>query len=250
MAWDPSDAGSLDPRWELVACDRRDALGRLYHVAVPRRGARFGGLVVLEVLSKGKGGRVRCRCDCEGEWVGEFRALRRGKSRCAPCGIKRPDQARKHADLFPDRAVRELWSRRYTCIVGRCYDPNHRAYPNYGGRGIRLYGPWKRDRRKFFEYCAGLPRAHELGLDIDRIDNRRGYVPGNLRLVTRSENTRNTRATVFLDYEGERLSFARFWERFCPDWHRNAIQHHLDRGRSPEWIVARYRAQRGSVGPA
>lgn len=140
-----------------------------------------------------------------------------------------------------------MWCHRYTGMVSRCYDPNHRAYPNYGGRGIRVCAQWKRDRRKFFEYALTLPGYDQLGLDMDRIDNDRGYEPGNLRLVSRGENSNNRRSTVYLKFRGEELTFSEFWSRFCPDWHRNAIQHHFDMGRSPEWVVDRYRATRGRV---
>ena len=247
MAGRSGDVVAQDPRWELVANRERDELGRQNHVALPRDGARFGSLVVLRSVADGKRSRVTCRCDCGGEWTGEPRQLRRGPGRCGACGHKKPDMARRNADLFPDPVVRAAWGHRYSGMVSRCYDPDHAAYPNYGGRGITVHKPWLRDRRKFFEFALTLDGWALPNLDLDRIDNERGYEPGNLRLVSRSESSSNRRATVFLTFEGVELPFAEFWSRFCPEWHRNAITHHLDRGRSPEWIVAHYRATRGRV---
>jgi hypothetical protein len=40
--------------------------------------------------------------------------------------------------------------------------------------------------------------------EIDRIDNSRGYEPGNVRWVTRSRNDRNRRNNVWIEYRGER----------------------------------------------
>lgn len=241
-----------DPRWVRVDGGRSDGRVTGYECFLPVVGARFGRLLVGQLEGRGKLARVACRCDCGGRWEGEPRALRRGRVQCAGCGYAKSGKARaKWTDLFPDRAVRSAWLHRYTGIVSRCYDPNHRAYPNYGGRGIKLYGPWKRDRRKFFEYVvASFPNYAQLGLDLDRIDNDRGYEPGNLRLTSRSENCANKRNTTTLECAGETLTFSEFWSRYCPEWHRNAIQHHFDRGRSPEWVVAHYRATRGGMGPA
>lgn len=248
MAGRSGDVVAQDPRWHLVANRERDQLGRQGHVALPRDGARFGLLVVVSSDPNGKRSRVVCACDCGGSWTGEPRALRRGLDRCPECGWKAGGAKRqKWADLFPDPAVRSAWTHRYTGMVSRCCDPNHAAYPNYGGRGIKVYGPWKRDRRKFFEYVLTLPRFDEPGLDLDRIDNDRGYEPGNLHLVSRSQNCSNRRGSVCVEVGGERLAFSDFWSRFCPEWHRNAIQHHLDRGRSGDWIVAHYRRTRGGV---
>lgn len=40
--------------------------------------------------------------------------------------------------------------------------------------------------------------------EIDRIDNDKGYSPDNCRWVLRSENCRNRRSNVWLEFRGER----------------------------------------------
>jgi hypothetical protein len=42
---------------------------------------------------------------------------------------------------------------------------------------------------------------HE-GLQIDRIDNNKGYSPDNCRFVTPKENLRNTRVNLVVNYRG------------------------------------------------
>lgn len=75
-------------------------------------------------------------------------------------------------------------------IVRRTGDPED---PDYGARGIDLYPPWKDDPVAFFDYIESLG-ARRPGDSIDRIDNERGYWPGNLRIadaVMQNNNRRN-----------------------------------------------------------
>lgn len=133
-------------------------------------------------------------------------------------------------------------------MVSRCYDPAHKAYHNYGGRGILVCAEWLADRETFFRHAVTLPRYDEAGLDLDREDNLRGYEPGNLRMVERKVNCRNRRSNVLLECFGERLTLPEIRERFTPLWRSlNSLQHHIDRGFTVEEVVARYRRTHGGV---
>ncbi len=90
-------------------------------------------------------------------------------------------------------------SRLYRVWMGmreRCNQPSHRAYRNYGGRGIRVCEEWG-DYAVFeawaiengYEYLGHLPRRDRLS--IDRIDNDGNYCPENCRWITLSENVSN-----------------------------------------------------------
>jgi len=74
---------------------------------------------------------------------------------------------------------------------GRCTDPKHPSYKNYGGRGITL----AEDLYKFEDYrdyVCSLP-GYDPTLTIDRIDNDKGYEKGNLRWRDRSVQTAHQR---------------------------------------------------------
>lgn len=78
----------------------------------------------------------------------------------------------------------ELYTRVYSSIIQRCYNKNDPSYMYYGGRGIKVYKPWREDREKFIQYCVKyLGKRPEKYYFIDRIDNNKGYIPGNLRWV-------------------------------------------------------------------
>jgi hypothetical protein len=74
--------------------------------------------------------------------------------------------------------------------IGRCHDPRHQAYKNYGARGITVCDEWRSSFMAFYEHIGPKPSPD---LDLDRLDNSKGYCPGNVRWATRQQNTRNRR---------------------------------------------------------
>lgn len=83
---------------------------------------------------------------------------------------------------------------RWIQIKRRCDNPRCHAYGSYGGRGIKLHGPWY----DFYTFAADLfleigecPK----GCSLDRIDNDGDYEPGNLRWATAAEQINNRRDT-------------------------------------------------------
>lgn len=84
-------------------------------------------------------------------------------------------------------------------MVRRCTQEKDPHFANYGGRGISVFPEWM-DVRAYVAYVE-----RELGPQpspehsIDRIDNERGYEPGNLRWATRSEQNKNQRQRLRCD---------------------------------------------------
>ena len=80
----------------------------------------------------------------------------------------------------------------------RCLSPKAPSYANYGGRGITVCNQWLT--------WAGFMQWDKFGdwkegLQIDRIDNNKGYSPDNCRWVTPTENNRNRRSTKLTDLD-------------------------------------------------
>ena len=108
------------------------------------------------------------------------------------------------------------WSRdpqmynRWRTMLHRCEDPKHPKYPIYGGRGITVCRQWH-DPHKFFDWA--LSHGYRPGLQLDRMNNARGYSPSNCRWTTAKENCRNTRRNVYLAIGGARLTVAAWAEQ-------------------------------------
>lgn len=72
----------------------------------------------------------------------------------------------------------------------RCSNVNHNSYKYYGGKGIGIFDGWNN-----FEAFRNFAENNGFvdGLTIDRINPMRGYAPGNVEFVSRSENSRRSR---------------------------------------------------------
>ena len=75
-------------------------------------------------------------------------------------------------------------------LVQRCTNPKNRNYADYGGRGVVVCERWM----VFANFVADVGEKPN-GLTLDRIDNARGYEPGNVRWVSMHEQNQNRRST-------------------------------------------------------
>lgn len=84
--------------------------------------------------------------------------------------------------------MRSTWGH----IKSRCDDPRDQRYAHYGARGIKLWGPWRDDYRKFAEDIIKLIGSRPTPRHtLDRIDNDGNYEPGNLRWALPREQSLN-----------------------------------------------------------
>lgn len=75
----------------------------------------------------------------------------------------------------------------------RCYDKKVKDYKYYGERGITICDEWLNSVDAFCKW--GMATGYEKGLQIDRIDNDKGYSPDNCRWVTPAVNCRKRNTT-------------------------------------------------------
>ena len=79
------------------------------------------------------------------------------------------------------------WSK----LKDRVLNPKHKAYQDYGGRGISVCGEWKDDFMSFYNWA--MENGYSDELSIDRIDNDGDYCPENCRWTTKTIQSRNQR---------------------------------------------------------
>jgi hypothetical protein len=79
----------------------------------------------------------------------------------------------------------------YRGMISRCYSKYHESFPMYGGREIKVCNEWRNNFKAFFNWAN--KNGYSKGLQLDRIDNEKGYCPENCRFVTITENMQNRR---------------------------------------------------------
>ena len=155
-------------------------------------GQQFGRLTVIERDTSSKRSAWFCRCSCGNIKSVQMTHLRSGAT--TSCGCYQKERASK-SNLIHGGSRTSLHNR-WKAMRQRCNNPNDRGYANYGGRGIALCNEWN-DYKVFEEWSKNNSYSEEL--ELDRIDNDKGYSPDNCRWVKRIVNNHNRRTTAKIE---------------------------------------------------
>lgn len=145
-----------------------------------------------------------------------------------------------YIDIIPDAELRKRWLLRYKAMIARCHNQGNKDYPRYGGRGIFVYEPWRLDRREFLEWIIKQAGWDDPELQLDRLDNFKGYYPNNLEFKTAMENSNNRRSNTKMFYFDKIFTMAEFLRKFCPALNPGTLHRYLARGWTGETICKHY----------
>jgi hypothetical protein len=129
----------------------------------------------------------RCRCICGNETLATRYQLKSGHKKS--CGCWRVDNcaivATRHGGAKRGQKMRlyGIWAG----IFSRCTNPNVKAFPRYGGRGISVCDDWH-SFPAFRDWAEA--NGYRDDLAIDRINNDGNYEPSNCRWATYKEQGR------------------------------------------------------------
>ena len=152
-------------------------------------GVKFGKYTVIERKSVFPDLWL-CECECgRHRRMSTFKILsyiKHGENPdCGVCG--------HYKFTLEEQKIRRRYFMLLSGMKNRCYNPNSPAYKDYGGRGITICDEWRNSFETFFDYVSKLEHFNEPGRSIDRIDNEKGYFPGNVRWATAKEQAHNQR---------------------------------------------------------
>lgn len=177
--------------------------------AIDLTGQKFGRWTALK-RSHVKDGQTLwlCRCECGKEQSVYLFSLRDGTSKS--CGCLKNEVASEFHTRHGSHKTKEY--RAWSQAKSRCKNVKNKAYPNYGGRGIRMCERWLECFENFFEDMGLAPsKKHSL----DRFPNNKDghYESGNCRWATKKEQQNNRRNNHYIYYNGENKTLTE-WAEF------------------------------------
>ena len=137
-----------------------------------------------------------CRCRCGNEKRVLVYSLLDGRTRSCGCLHREKLVTR----LTTHGCAYEPWYDTYAGMMQRCghwEGGKESDLREYRDRGITVCELWRNSPQAFGDWL--IAHGWRKGLQIDRIDNNKGYSPENCRLVTHRENCNNRRNTLRLD---------------------------------------------------
>jgi len=183
-----ADSKTLDPNKSVRVDENGEKIKQTrVHLKIGV-GMLFGDLRILRKLPVKKGvkpslrERWKCECVCGKKIdVPKYYLIRKPnpKTHCG-CKVSTIKSLNKREFLI------------YHMMHQRCLNPKHTSYNHYLKNGITIYEPWLKSNpdgfEKWFEHVKKAPTTFHT---LDRIDNRKGYFPGNLRWATAEEQRAN-----------------------------------------------------------
>lgn len=133
---------------------------------------------------------VRVRCDCGTEMLIRPYELRAATKSCG-CWRGQSAAMRAAARNATHGLSKHPEYQTWMGMLRRCMNPKDQDWHRYGGRGITVCAQWRSTPYAFLAYCDTVLGPRPEGLTLDRIDNARGYEPGNIRWADAITQRRN-----------------------------------------------------------
>lgn len=167
---------------------------------IDRVGNRHGRLIVLrrDTATGPASGMNRtrwiCQCDCGNTISVTGHALGRGETKSCGCLQREQTANRSKTHGLAGSPTYRSWQ----AAKDRCHNPNNSKYAAYGGSGITMCDEWSSSFEAFLRDVGMRPAGHTL----DRLDQCKGYEPGNVKWSTAREQSENRGTTKLYRWRG------------------------------------------------
>lgn len=159
-------------------------------------GLKFSKLLALKLVSNTGRSRWECLCDCGTTTYVEASNLTSGKVKSCGCHRSEAAAIRSTKHGKSSSKVYNAWNN----IKARTTNVLCKEYKWYGARGILMHKDWV---DSFEEFYAHVGDPEFLPASIDRMDNNKGYEPGNVRWASNETQANNRRNNHMIEIEGE-----------------------------------------------
>lgn len=185
-------------------------------------GFKIGKLEVISiaesyVLPSGQKNKAFiCKCECGKEKKIRWSHLKRGKIKSCGCLLN-------IRNGIGNGELCKLW-RGIRYRTSENYKQSHL----YFKKGIRVCDEWLINFDVFFDWCKN--NGYKKGLQLDRIDNSKGYYPENCRFTTSKINCNNRDNTIFVIYKEKKVSLKLILNELGKDKEYHSILARIKRG--------------------
>lgn len=157
-------------------------------------GKQFGNLTVIgHHHTFKKKAFWLCRCNCGQETIARGRSLKNGRKKS--CAVNGHHWRERRGTGYRHSAEYKIWR----TMKGRCLTGGGKKTQNYGDRGIRVCDRWNSSFRDFLADMGPKPGPY---YSIERKDVNGHYEPGNCIWIPLSDQARNRRNSVYVNYDG------------------------------------------------
>jgi len=127
-----------------------------------------------------------CVCRCGKEFITAKSHLLSGHTQSCGCYARQRTSEARATHRLSKHPLYVVWHD----MQLRCYHKSHKNSEMYGSKNITVCDEWLQDVVGFVNW--GINNGWRKGLQLDRIDNSKGYYPDNCRFVTPKENIHNS----------------------------------------------------------
>lgn len=151
-----------------------------------------------------------CHCGCGGQTkISLHSCVKRRTVAGSPRLYIKGHRAIRHGHTSKNKNGKSPTYSTWRGMISRCVDKNHRAYKNYGGRGVTICERWM-----VFENFLADMGERPVDKTLERLNVDGNYEPANCKWATNIEQQNNRRNTPSVYYNGKKYTLVELSEMF------------------------------------